>query len=254
MPAAGRSLPLSLPRRFIGDLLHAAEKVRAVSVERRLSLAPLAAARAAAEPRPGWSAIFAKAYALTAVKHAELRRAYLSFPRPHLYEHPENVAAVAIERDYDGEKGVFFGHLRAPERRPLADIQARLRFFKEAPLTAVRSFHRALRTSRWPRPLRRLTWWYGLNVFGPARAKYFGTFGLTTVAAEGFSPLTIPTPLTSTVSYTPFEADGSLFLRLAFDHRVLDGSVLGRALRDLEKILLGEILAEVSSLPSSRAA
>jgi hypothetical protein len=247
-------LPFSVPRRFIADLLHAAAKVPSFTVERRMNLAPLAAARAAAAPRPGWCALFVKAYALATLRHAELRRAYLSFPRPHLYEHPENVAAVAVERDCGGEKCVLFGHVRAPERRTLVDIQACLRFFKDAPLTEVRPFRRALRTSGWPRPLRRLTWWYGLNVLGPARAKYFGTFGLTAVASEGLSPLSLPTPLTSALTYTPLEADGSLGVRLAFDHRVLDGCTLGRALRDLERILLGEVLAEVKQLPASRAA
>ena len=38
-------------------------------------------------PRPSWCAIFTKAYAVVAARYPELRRAYLKFPFPRLYEH-----------------------------------------------------------------------------------------------------------------------------------------------------------------------
>ncbi|HZU36958.1 MAG TPA: hypothetical protein VFA18_13650, partial [Gemmataceae bacterium] len=60
---AGFNLPLSLPRRFIGDLLHFAQKVPSVPVQRRMNLAAVVAARNVAAPRPSWCAIFTKAYA-----------------------------------------------------------------------------------------------------------------------------------------------------------------------------------------------
>ena len=41
----GRNLPLSLPRRFICDLVHFAHRVPTVPVERRMNLAPLVMAR-----------------------------------------------------------------------------------------------------------------------------------------------------------------------------------------------------------------
>src|SRR5262245_12488808 len=111
----GRNLPVSLPRRWIGDLLHFARKVPAVVVQRHADVAALIQARAAAAPRPSWCAIFTKAYARVAADFPPLRRAYLPFPWPHLYEHPESVASVAVERTYRGEPAVFFGHLRGPE-------------------------------------------------------------------------------------------------------------------------------------------
>ena len=58
---AGFNLPLSLPRRFICDLLHFAQQIPSVPVQRRMHLGPVAAARAAAEPRPSWAAVFIKA-------------------------------------------------------------------------------------------------------------------------------------------------------------------------------------------------
>src|SRR5262249_43346786 len=81
-----RTLALTPPRRVIGDLVHFARRVPTVPVQRRMRLAAVAAARSAARPRPGWCAVFTKAYAIVAAARPELRRTYLAFPRPHLYE------------------------------------------------------------------------------------------------------------------------------------------------------------------------
>jgi len=64
--AAEPAKPPAKPDRFVGDLLRAAAKVPTVMMERRMSLAPLVAARKAAVPHIGWCAIFTKAYALLA--------------------------------------------------------------------------------------------------------------------------------------------------------------------------------------------
>src|SRR3954454_12119743 len=98
----GRNIPLSLPRRLVGDLLHFARQIPSVPVQRRMNLAQLVSARAALQPRPSWAAIFLKAYGQVALARPELRRAYLPYPRPHLYEYPHNIASVAIERIYGG--------------------------------------------------------------------------------------------------------------------------------------------------------
>src|SRR5438309_3881004 len=98
--ATGRSIPLSLPRRFIGDLVHFAHQVPTVPVQRIINVKSLEALRAQVEDRPSWCAMFTKAYAQVGVEFPELRRAYMSFPWARLYEHSENVASVAVERMY----------------------------------------------------------------------------------------------------------------------------------------------------------
>jgi len=250
----GRTVPLSLARRFIGDLMHVAASVPSVPMQRRMHLAPLVAARSALRQRIGWCALFTKAFAMVAARRPELRRAYMNFPRPRLFEHADNFAAIAVEREYDGDKSAFFAHIRAPERWELSALEARLRFFKEAELSRVRSFRRALRYSGWPLVCRRLMWWYGLNVSGRARAKYLGSFGVSSTAGEGASQLSLWTPLTTSLFYSPFSADGSIDVRLVFDHRVFDGCVAARALAEVEKTLLGEILTEVNHLCRANAA
>src|ERR1700677_3216818 len=111
----GRRVSVSLPRRFMSDLAHFGMKTPLCTAQPTMRLAPLVAARARAEPRPGWCAIFTRAYALVAAQRPELRWAYIPLPWPHFYEHPYSIASVAVERDYGDEKAGFFGHIRAPE-------------------------------------------------------------------------------------------------------------------------------------------
>ena len=136
---AGRNISLSLPRRFICDLVHFARQVPSVPVQRRMNLAPVVAARQLAEPRPSWCTIFTKAYGYVAAACPELRRSYLSFPCPHLYEHPINVASIAVERRLGDKDAVFFAHLRRPETRGLSELDTELRRFKEQPVRRSRT-------------------------------------------------------------------------------------------------------------------
>ena len=246
----GRSVPLSLPRRFIGDLLHAARRVPSVPVERRMDLAEVVAARAAAAPRPSWCALFLKAYGFVTAARPELRRAYLTFPTPHLYEHPINVASVAVERRFGDEDAVFFGHITRPEERGLPELDAWLRDLKERPVEGVASFRRALTVSGLPRPLRRLGWWVAVNAWGRKRAHFLGTFGVSTYAGLGAASLHPLSPLTTTLNYGVIGSDGQADVRLVYDHRVLDGATVARALQDLERVLTCEIVAELRYLRS----
>lgn len=248
----GRQLSLSLGRRFMADLMRLSERVPLIPIERRMHLGAVASARIAAHPRPSWCAVFVKAYALVAARRVELRRSYFSFPWPHLYEHPVSIASVAVERAVDGEPAVLFGHIRTPDLQSLAEIDRHLRRLKEEPIERISLYRRILKVSRLPGLVRRLLWWYGYNSSGPRRAQYMGTFGVSVVAGLGSSLLALRSPVTTTLSYGVLEADGSLDVRLNFDHRVLDGGNAARALDELERVLCGEILAELRGM-SERA-
>jgi hypothetical protein len=250
----GRNLRLSLPRRFVCDLLHFARQVPTVPVQRRMNLAAVVAARAAATPRPSWAAVFTKAYAFVCAARPELRRSYLSFPRPHLYEHPISVASVAVERRVGDEDGVLFGHVNAAESHSLTELDRRLRAFKEQPLESIGGFRHALRVSSLPRPLRRLAWWFGLNVSGRKRAHFLGTYGVSVYAGLGAASLHPLSPLTTALNYGVIAADGEVDVRLIYDHRVMDGATVARALQDLERVLNCEIVAELRYLRAVEAA
>jgi hypothetical protein len=248
----GLVLPLSRPRRLICDLLHFASGVPTVPVQRPMKLAPVVAARRALANRPPWTAIFAKALALVAAETPELRRAYCKFPWPHLYEYPTSVAAITIERDYRGEKAVLTVRVKDPARRSVGEIAGTIRRGMTTPLDEVKDFRRSMRVAGLPRPLRRLIWWVGLNV-GRQRANYFGTFGISVYSALGAESLHPLSPLTATLNYGVLALDGSLDVRLIYDHRVMDGATVARALARLEEVLNTTIRDELS-MPSARAA
>jgi hypothetical protein len=249
----GFYLPLSRPRRLMGDFLHFAQRVPSVPVERRMKLAPLVAAREAATPRPSWCSIFTKAWGFACAAHPPLRRAWLSFPWPRLYQHPINVATVAVERPYGGDDAVFFMQITRPEQKPLTEISARLKWFKDRPLDSAAALQRQMRLAGLPLPLRRLLWWGALNLDGRRRARLLGTFGVTSYSGLGSSSLHPRGLLTSTLSYGVIEPDGAVDVRVVYDHRTLDGGTVARALADLERFLMHEILAELRYLEGLRA-
>jgi hypothetical protein len=250
--AKGKTIGLSLPRRLIGDLLHFAKRVPGVPMQRRMRLASVIEARANWKNRPSWCAIFTKAFGHVAAEKPEFRRAFLPLPWGRLYEHPQNVATFTIERRYRGEPGVFFAKIAAPETIPLATLDQFVRAHKTMAIGQIESFKKALWFSGAPTLVRRLAWWLGLDVHGPTRARYFGTFGVSSTASLGASSLHILSPLTTALNYGVFDSEGELDVRLVYDHRVLDGSQVARGLEALEETLLGPVLAELRAGASRR--
>jgi hypothetical protein len=242
----GRHLPLAGPRRFIGDLVHFARRIPSAPVSRSFDVTALADPRVRHPARPSWSCLFMKAYALVGAEHAPLRRSLLEFPWPRLYEHPWMNCALAIERAYQGEEGVFVGIFRAPERQTLTQLQQAVAWYKNETLEKVGFYRMALRFSKAPTPVRRLLWWGTLNLSGYKRCKRFGTFGLSSYGALGAEQIHPISPLTTTLTYGPIDrATGRVVVKLIYDHRVLDGAYIARRLRDIEEVMHGPILAEL---------
>jgi hypothetical protein len=212
-----------------------------------MDLAEVATARADLPDRPGWPVVFLKAYALVCRDVPALRRAYVRLPWPHLVEYPTSVATVAVEREYAGEPAVFFGAIKDPAGWSLAELHARLREYADRPLAEVRAFRRLLRVAGLPTPLRRAGMWMALNV-SRWRARFFGTFGLSVYSSLGAESLHPIAPVTTTLTYGPIGRDGRVDVRLVYDHRVLDGATVARALARLEAALTGPVLGELREL------
>jgi hypothetical protein len=241
----GKFVPLSLGRRLVVDLtrLH----VPSVPVQRIMNVKPLIAARAAAKGKPSWPAIFAKAYALVAEDEPILRRAYIKLPSPRLYEYPTSTVSLVVEREYEGEMVVLTLLIFNVAQQSLTAISDAVRDAKSAPLEEVRSFKRMLDLARWPTPIRLAIWWLGLNI-GRQRGNYFGTFGLTVYSGLGAESLHPISPLTGVINYGVIADDGTVAVRIMYDHRVLDGSMVARVLGKIEEKLKGPILAELQAL------
>jgi hypothetical protein len=235
---------ISTPRRLVADLMHASVRVPFVSLTRPVNLRPLVEARTQAAHPPGWAAIFVKAFALVAREQPILRTLYVKLPWPGLYELPRSVAMIAIARQVDGEDCVLPQRVTAPDEIPLAEVDALIRQAKEAPVAEVPAFRKMLAVTRLPLPLRRLLWAMGLG-FGRQRAKFFGSFGVTSVAAYGPGELHALSPGPFVLSYGVVRPDQTLDVVLRWDHRVTDAAPMAKALTRLEQVLNAEIAAEI---------
>lgn len=244
--------PLSLPRRWMGDLVQLAQSTPSATVRRTMQLVPLAAARQIASPRPGWCAMIVKAYAMLAARRPVLRQIYLPCPWPHLYEHPNNVATVAIARS--DEEAVYFARLHNPETLPLWEIEKWLQGVRETPTNRVAEFRQLAGWSRLPRPVRRAGWWFVQKTSGERHATTLGTVGVSSLAGWGALDARPLSVWTMAVSYGPLARDGSMDVCLTYDPRVRDAVTVATALADLEDVLLGEIVNELGYLRELEAA
>jgi hypothetical protein len=237
---------ISLPRRLVADLMHASIRVPFVSLRRTFNIRQLLEARALAAQPPGWAAIFTKAFCLVAKDQPVLRTLYAKWPWPHFYELPRSVGMVAIARVEDGEDCVLPQKVPVADELPLTEVDALIRHAKQAPVDQVPAFRKILRATRLPLPLRRLFWLVGLN-FGRQRANYFGSFGVTAVAAYGGGELHALSPGPYIVSYGTVKPDQTIDVVIRWDHRVTDAALIAKAMTRLEQVLNTEISAELRS-------
>ncbi len=247
----GRVIPLSPVRKLVVDLTRF--HVPSVPVQRVMHLGAVAAARAAcADDRPVWASLFAKAYGLAAREIPDLRRAYVKFPWPRLYEYPYSTLSMVFEMDYHGEMVILTTLFRQPEDTSIRKLSEAMKRTKNQPIENNRDFRRMFVLARWPMPLRRLIWWLGLNV-GRQRGNYFGTFGITVYSGLGAESLHPISPLTAVLNYGVIGEDGTVAVRIMYDHRVLDGSMVARTLGLIEEKLNGEVLAELKAMAAASA-
>ncbi|HZP79718.1 MAG TPA: hypothetical protein VFB45_26530 [Pseudolabrys sp.] len=242
----GKSIKISKTRRMVMDLLYFAKAVPSIPVQRRINIQAVVAARAACANRPQWSAIFTRGYAVVAAECPQLRRAYVKLPWPQFYEYPVSTATIILEREYEGERTLFSYLLKG--LGSVQELSLAIRHAGTAPVAEIKDFRRALSLSGLPQGLRRAMWWLALNI-GRQRGNYFGTFGVSVYSALNAESLHPLSPLTTLLNYGVIDGDGNVMVRVIYDHRVLDGGTIARALTRLEEVLNGPVLEELRSLP-----
>lgn len=241
----GKTLRLTLPRKWVGDILHFSAGIPIITGERGIRVRKLIEARRSVPRPPSWQAIILKAFGLVSDMVPELRRSYLSYPYPRLHEMPYSVGTAVIDREYEGERAVFCAPLLHPERLPLAEIQRKCDAWKVDPVSAHGPLRRQVRTTKLPRPLRRWLWWFGLRWAGYLKGRYFGTFAVNCLAGMRGRITQMCFPTTTYIYYGVPEKDGTMPIQYGFDHRVYDGYTCARAVGLLEEVLAGPIREEV---------
>ncbi|MBX9655375.1 hypothetical protein K2Y11_17310 [bacterium] len=253
----GRRVNISAPRRVTIDMLEIARQIPTIPVQKKINIRKTVHARQQLVDRPSWVAIFLRAMALTTMQHPTLRRVYVNGWRPHLFESATNVAMVAIEREYAGEPVVFIGRIRNPEERTIARIDAEINHYKNDPMQRVGLFKRTILLGNMPGFLRRFILRRHVECSGKARVYRSGTFGISVYSGLGAESLHPIAPATSLLNYGVIEPNGDVTVRLIYDHRVTDGSMIARAMNTLEETLNTVILDELNqhvSLKKSKAA
>ncbi|HUB68514.1 MAG TPA: hypothetical protein VL981_13600 [Candidatus Methylacidiphilales bacterium] len=240
---------ISPARRWMCDLAALSQTIPIAALEHRLHLRPVfEALKNCPKPHPSWSALFLKAVALLARHQPYLRRSYFGFPWPRIYEHPINVAAITVEREWQGEHAIFFDMLPRPETMGVMELHYYLRRLKSEPVESIRCFRRLIKGGALPLPFRWLIWRYLHSFSGPRRAAYTGTFAINGGTRFPIRPVTTTGAIGATVYFGLFDAEGNTDVCLAFDHRVMDGGVVVRILDGLESVLNTDIVIELQAL------
>jgi hypothetical protein len=198
------------------------------------------------------TAIFAKAFALVAVELPELRRVYMSWARPHLYEYADSTASIMQERQILGDTGLLPLRFRRPDVLPIERLSMMIRTAAEAPVETSKFYRTVIGIARCPAFIRRPLLALCLHI-PRLRRHTLGTFGVTSVARLQTELGTAQSPLACLLSYGPADAAGRVRVRLHFDHRVFDGGLAARALTRLDEVLNSSILEELRGLAGHEA-
>jgi hypothetical protein len=246
-PPRGVRIALSPVRKVALELFHHARKLPSLPLSRVLHVPEVVAARHKHPEPPSWIAIFMKAYGLVAQGHPELRRAYIPWPWPHFYEHPQSECALLVEREWQGEQVLLGATIAGPEKQSLEAIGSHLRYLKQAEVLKVRPFREILRLGRLPAFLRRLILSRFLYLSGYLRARRLGTFIISSLGNFGVEQHHPLTPLTTYLTFGPISLTGEVTAKIIYDHRVMDGRKVAHCLVDLESILRTDLVRELAA-------
>jgi len=243
----GKRFAVPRSRKLTSDLLWFNHAVPQCGHDRICDLSVLAAARSNVPRRISWVSLFVRAYALVAQEYPQLRQTWYRWPWAHLYQHPSSVATITIHRDWRGEPWLFWGSIQRPEDLSLCEIQDQLELFRDGSPGTV--FRQQTKLAQFPILLRRMIWWWNLNVATVGRARRLGTFFLSTLAGRGAEIQIPPSIHTGCLTFGPLDEFGKCRVTLAYDHRVMDGAMVADILQELETVINTEILSELQRIP-----
>jgi hypothetical protein len=240
----GNRFKLSLARKAIIDFMYFSKtmSVNAVSAESYFQLDSLYQAKKTSSKNLSWYSIYIKAFGILSLKYPELRQSFFPIFLPHIFQYHLPSAMLAMERRMSGQTMVVYLKIDNPAVLELVEIEKRIKEAQRRPPDKIKSIRRFLKMMQLPFILRRMAWFLGLNFHG-FKWRYFGTFGVTGIG-RGVRSLNVKTPLPVTFIFDMSNEEKPLF-RLYWDHRIFDGVIVSKMMQDLERILNGQIVAEL---------
>ena len=165
-------------------------------------------------PRSSFStAIFVKAFAVVAAEVPELRRAYMKWPCPHLYEYADSTVSVLQGASDHGRHWALPIRFRKPDAVPLGELSGMICRSADAPIGASKLHRDLIALAKCPLIIRRLVWELCLNI-PRLRRHTLGTYGVSSVARWQTELGTSRTPLPCLLSCGPTDLLGQVIVRL----------------------------------------
>ena len=200
------------------------------------------------EPRPKWVVLIAKGFSQVAAEIPKLRQSYMTFPWPHIYEHEESIAAIAVEREYKGEESIFFPKFHAPTRTRSPHSTPTCRLLQGS---ADRANRRVLAGS-FRQPAVATDPSVDVVVCPECFRRHSGAlrdFRNQRLLGAGRGIAASHLPSTVLLNFGMIDSKGDVDLRLVYDHRVLNGATITHR-QPIEEVLNDRVAMELTPLPA----
>jgi len=244
----GRRLSFSNGRRLVDDVIRVSNQMPMAAFSSEWDVAQIAKLRRMAKPKISWNVLMMKAHAIVCLENPMLRRNYVRFPFPHLYEHHQTVCMMTIGRQHQGEERLFFARFNAPERATLVELQELYDKYRKAPIEDIKQFRHQITFAKFPSPVRRFAWWALFNLWPQKRASHMGTCGMSISGHRGAFGSGHLGCNTTILGVDPNPRKGVAKMLLTFDHQVIDGAPATDVLFQGRKVLATAVAKELADM------
>jgi hypothetical protein len=244
----GRRIPFSNGRRLVDDVIRVSNQMPMAAFATQWDVAQIAKLRRMAKPKISWNVLVMKAHAIVCRNNQSLRRSYVRFPYPHLYEHHQNVCMMTIARQHQGEERLFFARFNEPDNYTLVELQELYDKYRKAPVEEIKQFRHQVTFAKFPSPVRRFAWWALFNLWPQKRASHMGTFGMSISGhrnAWGAQHLGFNTTI---IGVDPNPRKGIAKTLLTFDHQIIDGAPATEVLYQGQRMLVTAVAKELADM------
>ena len=244
----GRRLSFSNGRRLVDDVIRISTKMPMAAFSSEWDVERVAKLRRMAKPKISWNVLMMKAHAIVCRENEMLRRSYVRFPYPHLYEHHQNVCMMTIGREHQGEERLFFARFNEPDNYTLVELQELYDKYRKAPVEEIKQFRHQITFAKFPSLVRRFGWWALFNLWPQKRASHMGTFGMSISGHRGAMGSQHLGFNTTILGVDPNPRKGVAKMLLTFDHQILDGAPATEIFAQGQRMLATAVAKELGNM------